>query len=246
MKSSVSFLHPIEPPTDEVPGQPLSNNSTIIAVIVIVLLLLLILVGICLYFYRRKYLKLKRSVPAVFFDSNGNGSIVNNSRAVTMPSRRMNPTYQIPHPDDEPQYHVIDNMQDSDDGKKLTIFKYSSLGRVLFPPLLLHCSEFLSITAKRRACFCQIFFPGKGPDDVRSNWLETLLSQQWKMSNKLSGCWSQVHTTRMRGCRMMMTFLLLNCRLYMRSHAIFNAHKRAQLHLSLRERVCRSVSGSTL
>ncbi|XP_071801903.1 discoidin domain-containing receptor 2-like isoform X2 [Asterias amurensis] len=120
-----------EPPTDETPGLPLSNNSTIIAVIVIVLLLLLILVGICLYFYRRKYLKLKHSVPAVFFDSNGNGSIVNNSRAVTMPSRRMNPTYQIAHPDDEPQYHVIDNMQDSDDESARIYAEPETMGSTL-------------------------------------------------------------------------------------------------------------------
>ncbi|XP_038063802.1 discoidin domain-containing receptor 2-like [Patiria miniata] len=99
-------------PTRNVPGKPLSNNSTIIAVVVVLLLLVVIVCTIFLCLYRRKYINLKHSVPAVFYDKNGtNGCMVNNS----MPSRRMNPTYQIPHPNDEPQYHVIDNMQESED-----------------------------------------------------------------------------------------------------------------------------------
>ncbi|XP_022085105.1 discoidin domain-containing receptor 2-like isoform X2 [Acanthaster planci] len=103
-------------PTENVTSEPASNHSsTIVAIMVALLLLAVLIFAVCLCLYRRKYINLKHSMPAVFYDKQANGSVVNNSRGVTMPSRRMNPTYQIPHPDDEPQYHVIDNMQESED-----------------------------------------------------------------------------------------------------------------------------------
>ena len=50
-----------------------------------------------------------------------NGIIANNSQVVPIGvnKSRTNPTYQISHPNDEPQYHVIENMQHSDDEGKI-------------------------------------------------------------------------------------------------------------------------------
>ena len=71
-------------------------------------------------------------MPPVYFDTNNihnqntqslngrlsNGIIANNNSGVVpivSGRNRTNPTYQITHPGDEPQYHVIENLQPSDD-----------------------------------------------------------------------------------------------------------------------------------
>ncbi|XP_041481555.1 discoidin domain-containing receptor 2-like [Lytechinus variegatus] len=94
-------------------GSPI---GTVISVVVTVLLLLVLVFALLLFLYRRKYIKLKHRLPTLAFEANcnGGGATINNCPTIatmtTVPSRRSNPTYQITHPDDEPQYHVIDNM----------------------------------------------------------------------------------------------------------------------------------------
>ncbi|XP_072176340.1 discoidin domain-containing receptor 2-like [Diadema setosum] len=102
-----------------------SPTATVIGVVVTILLLLVLVFALLLFLYRRKYIKLKHRLPTMAFEANcnGGGGTINNCNSntiamgiTTVPSRRSNPTYQISHPDDEPQYHVIDNMMvESDD-----------------------------------------------------------------------------------------------------------------------------------
>ncbi|XP_072015960.1 LOW QUALITY PROTEIN: discoidin domain-containing receptor 2-like [Amphiura filiformis] len=118
-------------------GKNSNNTATAVAIVVCILLLLVIVFALLLFLYRRKYIKLKHRIPVAYFDTeihnqdthtmNGrisNGIIANNVQVVPIVSNRnrTNPTYQITHPNDEPQYHVIENMQQSDDEEYSMIY----------------------------------------------------------------------------------------------------------------------------
>ncbi len=114
------------------PGKNSNNTATAVAVVVCILFFLVIFFALLLFLYRRKYINLKHRIPPVaYFDStihsqdmhhtmNGrmsNGIIANNAHMGSIGANRSrtNPTYQITHPHDQPQYHVIENLQNSDD-----------------------------------------------------------------------------------------------------------------------------------
>ncbi|XP_033103811.1 discoidin domain-containing receptor 2-like isoform X2 [Anneissia japonica] len=92
------------------------TTSVVLGAVFGVLIFLVLIFGLLLFLYRHKYIRLKHQVPQILYHAEtitraaGNGSLMHYN------SRRANPTYQISHPSDEPQYHIIDNkVPQSDD-----------------------------------------------------------------------------------------------------------------------------------
>lgn len=108
----------------------LDGQFALVAVILGILLGLVVIFALFFLVYRRKYKSLKRRVPSAWYM--GRKSVRDNmvsqvtSNGVVFDTdvkSRTNPTYQITHPGDTPEYHVIDTSQE-DSGNEEDLGKY--------------------------------------------------------------------------------------------------------------------------
>lgn len=100
-------------------SQFIDGRFAFIAVVLGILFGLVVIFALFFLVYRRKYKSLKRRVPSVWYNggrcvgdpklnhAGSNGLICDGDSR-----NRTNPTYQITHPGDTPEYHVIDTSQD--------------------------------------------------------------------------------------------------------------------------------------
>ncbi|XP_071947776.1 discoidin domain-containing receptor 2-like isoform X2 [Antedon mediterranea] len=96
-----------------------------------VLIFLVLIFGLLLFLYRHKYIRLKHQVPQILYHAETITRAAGNNSLTHYNSRRANPTYQISNPNDEPQYHIIDNkVPHSDDEDSGAFVGYKDL---IFP-----------------------------------------------------------------------------------------------------------------
>ncbi|PIK49057.1 putative discoidin domain-containing receptor 2 [Apostichopus japonicus] len=110
-----------------------TGQFAIIAIVLGILLGLVVIFALSFVVYRRKYKSLKRRVPSIWYNGgrNAQNMMVTNggSNGVLCDGEaksRTNPTYQITHPGDTPEYHVIDTSQE-DSGNKDLASEYDRL-----------------------------------------------------------------------------------------------------------------------